>query len=70
MCDTFLEVVQHHVAAGTTEVRSSFFVQARSGFLGGFEAAIRGWAIRCRLEPFKKLAKTLKAHLDGVARHA
>ena len=26
------------------------------------------WATRCRLEPFKKLAKTLKAHLDGVVR--
>jgi transposase len=26
------------------------------------------WASRCRLEPFKKLAKTLKQHLDGVVR--
>ena len=26
------------------------------------------WATRCRLEPFKKLANTLKARLDGVVR--
>ena len=26
------------------------------------------WATRCRLEPFKKLAKTLKGQLDGVVR--
>jgi transposase len=26
------------------------------------------WATRCRLEPFKKLAKTVTAHLDGVVR--
>jgi len=33
--DTFLEVVQHHVAAGTTEVAPSFFMQACPGFLTG-----------------------------------
>jgi len=39
------------------------------------EASARGelaswlsWARRCRLEPFKKLAGTIKEHLDGVVR--
>jgi transposase len=27
------------------------------------------WATRCRLEPFKRLAVTLKKHLDGVLEH-
>jgi len=34
--DPLLEVVQHHVAAGTTEVAPSFFMQACPGFLTGF----------------------------------
>jgi transposase len=29
-----------------------------------------GWAVRSRLEPVKKVAATLKRHLDGVLRHA
>ena len=31
--DTLLEVVQHHIAAGTTEVAPSLFMQACPGFL-------------------------------------
>ena len=27
------------------------------------------WARRCRLEPFKRLARTLTEHLDGIVRH-
>ena len=37
--------------------------QARVDLLGWIS-----WARRCRLEPFKKLASTLKAHLEGVVR--
>jgi transposase len=25
-----------------------------------------GWAVRSKLEPFRKVAKTIKAHLDGI----
>ena len=27
------------------------------------------WARRCRLEPFKKLAKSISDHLDGILHH-
>lgn len=37
--------------------------QARQDLLGWIS-----WATRCRLEPFKKLAKTLREKLDGVVR--
>jgi len=27
------------------------------------------WAMRCRLEPFKRLAVTMQKHLDGILEH-
>ena len=48
------------------------YAQARtSNDMGVAQSAMKAWlswAMRCRLEPFKKLAKTMEAHLPGILR--
>ena len=53
-------------AMGLREMLADFYRYADVKLAEGHFEAWESWARRCRLEPFKRLAKTLREHWDGI----